>query len=193
MIRGHSINLLQLFDVPQKFKVMSLIIETIKRIAAYQKRSCGFAPHIQLLINSKVGTSTYLLDREHLPLFPGFEDNVVVMDPSHPTSAEAQAKMEAAKAAKATKEASAPSSSTAHLKTKTDQMAYLLEATQRIEQGLANLVKNQASIERIVETKFYDLDVKVTEIQMSVEQLQRDVDRVRESNSGDEIPTTNMF
>ena len=36
MIRGHSINLLQLFDLPQKFKVMSLIVETIKRTAADQ-------------------------------------------------------------------------------------------------------------------------------------------------------------
>ena len=34
MIRGHSINLLQIFDVPQKFKVMSLIVETIKMTAA---------------------------------------------------------------------------------------------------------------------------------------------------------------
>ena len=34
MIRGHSINLLQLFDLPQKFKVMSLIVETIKRTTA---------------------------------------------------------------------------------------------------------------------------------------------------------------
>ena len=46
MIRGHSINLLQLFDVPHKFKVMSLIVETIKRTTADQKRSCGYAPHI---------------------------------------------------------------------------------------------------------------------------------------------------
>ena len=30
MTRGHSINLLHIFDVPQKFKVMSLIVETIK-------------------------------------------------------------------------------------------------------------------------------------------------------------------
>ena len=142
MIRGHSINMLHLFDVPQKFKVTSLIVETVKRTTADQKRSCGFAPHIQLLLNSKIPKNTYLLDREHLPLYPEFEDNVVVMDPSHPTSTEAQAKIEIAKAAKATKEASSPSSSTAHLKTKTDQMAYLLEATQRIEQGLANLVKN---------------------------------------------------
>ncbi len=46
MIRGHAINMLHLFDVPQKFKVMSLIVETIKRIAADQKRSCGYAPQI---------------------------------------------------------------------------------------------------------------------------------------------------
>ena len=70
MIRGHSINSLQLFDVLHKFKVMSLIVQTIKRIVADQKRSCGYAPHIQVLINSKMGTCTYLLDKEHLPLRP---------------------------------------------------------------------------------------------------------------------------
>ena len=67
MIRGHSINLLHMFDVPQKFKVMSLIVETVKRTAADQKRSCGYAPHIQMLINFKMGTETYLLEKEHLP------------------------------------------------------------------------------------------------------------------------------
>ena len=36
MIRCHAINLLHIFDVPQKFKVMSLIVETIKRTAADQ-------------------------------------------------------------------------------------------------------------------------------------------------------------
>ena len=34
MIRGQSINLLHIFDVPQKFNVMSLVVETIKRKAA---------------------------------------------------------------------------------------------------------------------------------------------------------------
>ena len=93
MIRGHSISLLHLFDSPlQKFKFMCLIVQTVKRTTADQKRSCGYAPHIQMLINSKVGTNTYLLDREHLPLLPKFKDNVVVMDPSHPTSVEAQDK-----------------------------------------------------------------------------------------------------
>ena len=46
MIRGHAIYLLHIFDVPQKFKVMSLIVEMIKRTAADQKRSYGYAPQI---------------------------------------------------------------------------------------------------------------------------------------------------
>ena len=96
MIRGHSINLLQMFDVPQKFKVMSLIVETIKRTAADQKRSCGYAPHIQMLINPKMGKGIYQLDKEHLPLRSDFEDNIVVMDASHPTFVEAQEKREKA-------------------------------------------------------------------------------------------------
>jgi len=80
MIHGHSINLLHLFDTPQNIKVMSLIVETIMRTNADQKRSLGFALHIQLFINSKVGMSTHLLDREHLPLLPKFGDNVLVME-----------------------------------------------------------------------------------------------------------------
>ena len=98
---------------------MSLIVEMVKRTAADQKRSCGYAPQIQMLINSKVGTNRYLLDREHLPLQPEFEDNVVVMDPSHPTSVEAQEKDQGA-AAKATQEAAAPNTPIANLKSKND-------------------------------------------------------------------------
>ena len=153
MIRGHSISLLHLFDVPQKFKVMSLIVLTIKRTTADQKRSCGYAQHIHMLINSKVGTRTYLLDIEHLPLRPDFEDNEVVMDASHPTSVEAQEEIEKAKVAKATKVASAPDASIVNLKTKQDQLTYLLEATLMIEKSLANLTKNHESLERIVEDK----------------------------------------
>ena len=73
---------------------MSLIVETVKRTAADQKRSFGYAPHIQMSINSKMGTWTYLLDKEHLPMRPEFEDNEIVMDASHPTCAEAQEKRE---------------------------------------------------------------------------------------------------
>ena len=80
MIRGYAINFLHIFDVPRKFKVMSLIVETIKRTAADQKRSCGYAPQIQELINSKMGTCKYLLDKEHFVIYPDFVDNQVVMN-----------------------------------------------------------------------------------------------------------------
>ena len=103
MIRGHAINMLHLFDVPQKFKVMSLIVETIKRTAADHKRSCGYAPQIQELINSKMGTCKYLLDRGHFPLYPDFEDNEVVMNEDDPQSVQAQEKKEKAKWEKAAK------------------------------------------------------------------------------------------
>ena len=161
MIRGHSINLLHMSDVPEKFKVMTLIVETVKRTTANQKRSCGYAPHIQMLINSKMGTRTYLLDKEHLPLRPDFEDNVVVMDASHPTSVEVQEKRRKAEAAKTSK---VPDASTVNLKTKQDQLSYLLEATMRIEKGLDTMTQNQESLERIFETNLHDLDVKVTVI-----------------------------
>ena len=82
---------------------MSLIVETIKRTAADQKRSYGYAPHIQVLISSKMGTCTYLLDKEHLPLKPEFEDNTVVMDENEPLSVQAQEKRAKAKAEKAAK------------------------------------------------------------------------------------------
>ena len=70
-----------------------------------------------MLINSKMGTWTYLLDKEHLPPRPEFEDNKVVMDASHPTSVEAQERgerereRERAKAAKAARAARVPDTS----------------------------------------------------------------------------------
>ena len=75
---------------------MSLIVETIKRAAADHKRSCGYAPQIQELINSKMGTDKYLLDKEHFPLYPDFEDNEVVMNENDPSSVQAQEKKEKA-------------------------------------------------------------------------------------------------
>jgi hypothetical protein len=115
-----------------------------------------------------MGTGTYLLDKEHLPLRPDFEDNEVVMDAAHPTSVEAQEKQEKAKAAKSS---TMPDASGVNLKTKQDQLTYLLQASVRIEKGLVTLTRNQESLERIFEIKLHDLDVKVTEIQTTVEKL----------------------
>ena len=92
-----------------------------------------------MLINSKMGTDTYLLDKEHLPLRPDFEDNTVVMDAEDPTSVEAQEKREKAKAEKAAKMPSAEEASQVFLKSKQDQLGYLIQATLRIEKGLATL------------------------------------------------------
>ena len=124
MIRGHSINLLHIFNVPQKLKVMSLIVETIKRTPADQKRSCGYAPQIQVLINSKMGIGTYLLDKEHLPLRPDFEDNIVVMDENDPSSVQAHEKRAKVRAEKAAKMPSAEEASQVFLKRKQDQLGF---------------------------------------------------------------------
>ena len=73
------------------------------------------------------------------------------------------------------------------LKNKQEQLGYLIASTLRIEKGLATLTQNQESLERIMEQKFYDLDVKVTEIQSVVEQLQDDMQERKGKT------TTNVF
>jgi len=73
------------------------------------------------------------------------------------------------------------------LKTKQDLLSYLLEATVRIEKGLATLTQNQESPERIIETKLHDLDVNVTKIQTTVEKLQEDAE------DRDDTRTTDSF
>ena len=50
-----------------------------------------------------MGTSTYLLDKEHFAIYPEFEDNQVVMNENKPSSVQAQEKKEKAKKEKAAK------------------------------------------------------------------------------------------
>ena len=121
---------------------MSLIVETIKRTTADQKRSCGYTPQIQELINSKMGTCKYLLDKEHLAIFPEFEDKTVVMNEEDPTSVQAHEKREKARAEKAVKMPTAEEASQVFLKSKQDQLGYLIQSTLRIEKGLATLTQN---------------------------------------------------
>ena len=80
-------------------------------------------------------------------------------------------KMRKAKAEKATKMPSVEEASQVFVKSKKDQLGYLIQATLRIEKGLATLTQNQESLERIIETKIHDLDVKVTEIQSTMEKI----------------------
>ena len=109
-------------------------------------------------------------------MHPDFEDNTVVMNEEDPTSVQAQEKREKARAEKAARMPTVEESSQVFLKSKQDQLGYLIQSTLRIEKGLATLTQNQESLERIIEQKFYDLDVKVTEIQSAVEQLQEEVE-----------------
>ena len=71
------------------------------------------------------------------------------------------------------------------LKNKQDQLGYLITSTLRIEKGLATLAQNQESLERIIETKFYDLDLKVTEIKTAVEQLQEEAEEKKGKSTTD--------
>ncbi|KAI5006073.1 hypothetical protein ZWY2020_033316 [Hordeum vulgare] len=107
---------------PVPHKVMDLVVETVRRTAADHKRSCGFAPYIQMLMNAKIGKHAYLLDRPHLPLHPEFEDNETVMDSSHPSSATAREGAEAPEA-KAARNAPTP---TPELRTGDEKMSFLL-------------------------------------------------------------------
>ena len=122
---------------------------------------------------------TYLLDKEHLPIYPAFEYNTIVMTEEDPSSVQAHEKREKARAEKAARMPTAEEVSQVFLRSKQDQLGYLIQATLRIEKGLATLNQNQESLERIVETKFYDLDMKVTEIQTAVEQIQEEEEERR--------------
>ena len=101
------------------------------------------------------------------------------MNEEEPSSVQAQEKRAKAKAEKAAKMPSVEEASQVFLKSKQDQLAYLIQSTLRIKKGLATLTQNQESLERIIETKFYDLDLKVTEIQTAVEQLQEEAEEKR--------------
>ena len=132
-----------------------------------------------------MGTGIYLLDKEHLPIHPNFEDNQVVMNENEPSSAQAQAKKEKARMEKAAKMPPQEEASEYFLKNKQEQLGYLIVSTLRIEKGLATLTQNQKSLERIIEQKFYDMDVKVIEIQSAVEQLQDDMQERRGKTTTD--------
>ena len=71
-----------------------------------------------------MGTCTYLLDKEHLPLHREFEDNKVVMDENEPSSVQAQEKRAKVKTEKAVKMPSAEEASQVFLKSKQDQLGF---------------------------------------------------------------------
>ena len=55
-------------------------------------------------------------------------------------------------------------------------MAFLVSTVQGMKKNIQETMQNQKSLERVVETKFHNMDVKVTELTTIVRQLQHEVD-----------------
>ncbi|KAE8816017.1 hypothetical protein D1007_06562 [Hordeum vulgare] len=62
------------------------------------------------------------------------------------------------------------------LRTPAEQMAFLVSNVQGMEKNIRDIMQNQKSLERVVERKFHNMDVKVTELTTIVRQLQHEVD-----------------
>ncbi|KAE8798956.1 hypothetical protein D1007_25675 [Hordeum vulgare] len=72
------------------------------------------------------------------------------------------------------------------LRTPAEQMSFLVSTVQGMEKNIQEIMQNQKSLERVVETKFDNMDVKVTELTSIVSQLQHEVDSVEIPRSHDE-------
>ncbi|KAE8777765.1 hypothetical protein D1007_49436 [Hordeum vulgare] len=63
-----------------------------------------------------------------------------------------------------------------HLRTPTEQMEFLVSPVQGMEKNIQEIMQNQKSLERVVETKFHNMDVKVIELTTIIRELQHEVD-----------------
>ncbi|KAE8815113.1 hypothetical protein D1007_07625 [Hordeum vulgare] len=72
------------------------------------------------------------------------------------------------------------------LRTQVEKMAFLVSFFQGMEKNIQEMLQNHKSLERVVETKFHDRDVKVTELTTIVKQLQHEVDSVEIPHSDDD-------
>ncbi|KAE8780834.1 hypothetical protein D1007_45979 [Hordeum vulgare] len=72
------------------------------------------------------------------------------------------------------------------LRTPAEQMAFLVSTAQGMEKNIQEIMKNLKSLERVVETKFHNMDMKVTELTTTVRQLQHEVDSMEIQRSEDE-------
>ncbi|KAE8797580.1 nucleolysin tiar [Hordeum vulgare] len=73
------------------------------------------------------------------------------------------------------------------LGTQAEQMAFLVSCVQGMEKNIQEILQNQKSLERVVETKFHDMDVKVTELNTIVKQLQHELASVKIPCSDDDV------
>ncbi|KAE8783285.1 hypothetical protein D1007_43273 [Hordeum vulgare] len=72
------------------------------------------------------------------------------------------------------------------LRTQAEQMTFLVSSIQHMVMNIQDMLQNQKSIERVVETKFHDMGVNVTELTTVVKQLQHEVDSVEIPHSDDD-------
>ncbi|KAE8777387.1 hypothetical protein D1007_49862 [Hordeum vulgare] len=72
------------------------------------------------------------------------------------------------------------------LRTQAEKMAFLVSTVQGMEKNIQEIMQNQKSLERVVETKLHNMDMKVTELTTIVRQLQHEVDSVEIPCSKDE-------
>ncbi|KAE8771427.1 hypothetical protein D1007_56693 [Hordeum vulgare] len=72
------------------------------------------------------------------------------------------------------------------LRTQAEQMAFHVNTIQGMENNIQEIMQNQKSLERVVETNFHNMDVKVIELTTIVRQLQHEVDSVEIPHSQEE-------
>ncbi|KAE8809429.1 hypothetical protein D1007_13948 [Hordeum vulgare] len=72
------------------------------------------------------------------------------------------------------------------LRNQAEEMAFLVSIVQGMEKNIQEIMQNQKSLERVVETKFHNMDVKVSELTTIVRQLQHEVDSMEIPRSEDE-------
>ncbi|KAI5017100.1 hypothetical protein ZWY2020_037478 [Hordeum vulgare] len=72
------------------------------------------------------------------------------------------------------------------LRTQAEKMAFLVSSVQGMEKNIQEILQNQKSLERVVETKFQDMDVKVIELPTIAKQLQHEVDSMQILRSHDD-------
>ncbi|KAE8817770.1 hypothetical protein D1007_04539 [Hordeum vulgare] len=65
-------------------------------------------------------------------------------------------------------------------------MAFQVSYVQGMEKNIEEILQSQKSLERVVETKFHDMYVKVSELTTIVKQLQHEVDSVELPRSDEE-------
>ena len=65
-------------------------------------------------------------------------------------------------------------------------MDLLLSSVLSMQKDINNILKNQASLSRIVDNKFHTLNNKVDELRMTVNELKKEVDAVPSPHSTDD-------